>query len=431
MPAQLRGRRLEVRLAREHAHLGVVEHHDVDARERLEERFARRLDPVVHRVETGDARVAALLAHAALEVRLDVREEHHRGVARGVRELRLEVGEDVELCLDRVRDLHVVVVAALPEEGPRAADALDVGRVDALGVEAVELVRAEVVAHDADHADVREHARRDREVRRGASEDALAAPERRLERVECDRADDGDRHTAPARVSAAEQAGGGTQRVGAIGALPREVRVAAAEVAVGGGRRVDRPAQVEVAHDRRRAEVEVLADELLDARLGDDRGAEALGVDRDRLRDADRVGHLHLAAVRETRGDDVLGHVARGVGGRAVDLRRVLAREGAAAVRRGAAVGVDDDLAAGEAGVAHRAAGHEAARRVDVHEVAIGQRGVVEQVRVLALEDRLDHVLDQVGLDRASRPRRPRGAGSRSSTRSISTGVRWPCSSMS
>ena len=54
--------------------------------------------------------------------------------------------------------------------------------------------------------------------------------------------------------------------------------------------------------------------------------------DRDRLRDADRVGDLHLAAVGEAGGDDVLGHVARGVGGRAVDLRRVLARERAAAV---------------------------------------------------------------------------------------------------
>ena len=73
---------------------------------------------------------------------------------------------------------------------------------------------------------------------------------------------------APA-AAAAEQAGGGAQRVGAIGALPREVGVAAAEVAVGGGRGVDRPAQVEIAHDRGRAEVEVLADELLDARLGD------------------------------------------------------------------------------------------------------------------------------------------------------------------
>ena len=88
------------------------------------------------------------------------------------------------------------------------------------------------------------------------------------------------------------------------------------------------------------------------------------------MRDADRVGDLDLAAVGEPGGDDVLRDVARGVRGRAVDLRRVLARERAAAVRRGAAVGVDDDLAAGQAGVAHRPADHELAGRVDVDEVA-------------------------------------------------------------
>ena len=89
-----------------------------------------------------------------------------------------------------------------------------------------------------------------------------------------------------------------------------------------------------------------------------------------RMRDADRVGDLELAAVGEAGGDDVLRDVARGVRGRAVDLGRVLARERAAAVRRSAAVGVDDDLAAGEPGVAHRPADHELAGRVDVDEVA-------------------------------------------------------------
>ena len=117
-------------------------------------------------------------------------------------------------------------------------------------------------------------------------------------------------------------------------------------------RRVDRPAQVEVAHDRRGPQVEVLADELLDARLRDDRRAEALAVDRDGLCDADCVGNLHLATVCESGGHHVLGNVARGVGGRAVDLGRILARERAPAVRRRAAVGVHHDLAARESGVA-------------------------------------------------------------------------------
>ena len=78
------------------------------------------------------------------------------------------------------------------------------------------------------------------------------------------------------------------------------------------------------------------------------------------LRDADRVRELHLAARRQLGGDDVLRDVARHVGGAAVDLARVLAAERAAAVAAVAAVGVDDDLPAGEAAVALRAALDEA-----------------------------------------------------------------------
>ena len=89
-------------------------------------------------------------------------------------------------------------------------------------------------------------------------------------------------------------------------------------------------------------------------------GAERLERDRDGLRDADRVGDLDLAAVGEAGGDDVLRDVARRVRGRAVDLRRILAAERAAAVPADAAVRVDDDLAAGQPGVAHRAADDEA-----------------------------------------------------------------------
>ena len=92
---------------------------------------------------------------------------------------------------------------------------------------------------------------------------------------------------------------------------------------------------------------------------------ERVDQHRHRLGHADRVRELHHAALGEPGRDDVLGDVARHVAGRAVDLRRILARERAAAVRRRAAVGVDDDLAAGDAGVAVRAADDESAGRVD------------------------------------------------------------------
>eukprot|EP01137_Pigoraptor_chileana_P029047 Opistho-2@13734 len=127
--------------------------------------------------------------------------------------------------------------------------------------------------------------------------------------------------------------------------------------------------------------------------------AGALGVDGHihRTGHADRVGDLDLALARQAGGDDVLGHVAGGVSGRAVDLGWVLAREGTAAVRAGAAVGVDDDLAAGQAAIALRAADDEAAGRIDqvlgVLQPFLGQH---------RLDDLLDHRLDERGLHLAA-----------------------------
>ena len=79
-------------------------------------------------------------------------------------------------------------------------------------------------------------------------------------------------------------------------------------------------------------------------------------------------------------GHQVLGDPARGVGCGAVDLRGVLAREGAAAVAAHAAVGVDDDLAAGETGVPDRAAHDEAAGR-DSRRCACRRRSVSAGIR--------------------------------------------------
>ena len=109
----------------------------------------------------------------------------------------------------------------------------------------------------------------------------------------------------------------------------------------------------------------------------------------DRPGDPDAVGDLDLEAVGEARRDDVLGDPAGGVCGGAVDLRRILAREGATAVASHPAVRVDDDLAAGQAGIAHRPAGDEPSGRVHVH----------DRVRVaqLARDRRQDDRLDDVG----------------------------------
>lgn len=72
-------------------------------------------------------------------------------------------------------------------------------------------------------------------------------------------------------------------------------------------------------------------------------------------------------------------------------LGGVLSGERSSTVRTPAAIGVDDNLAAGKAGVAVGAADHEAAGGVEVVD-----RVVVE---VLGGHDVLDHVLHEVGAD--------------------------------
>ncbi len=163
--------------------------------DRLDERVARGLDPVVHRVEAGDDGAGALLADASLQVGLDVREEGHPRLPRARREHRIESGEDVQLRVEGVRDLHVRVVAPRPEERLLTGDSLDVVDVDAARLEDRELLGPEVVADHADHPNVGEEACGEGEVRRSPAEDAIALAERGLECVERDRADHGDGHS--------------------------------------------------------------------------------------------------------------------------------------------------------------------------------------------------------------------------------------------
>ena len=103
------------------------------------------------------------------------------------------------------------------------------------------------------------------------------------------------------------------QFVGLVRFLPRRVDVRAAEVAVCGGRPVDRTAQLEVADDPPGAEIEVIADELLDRPVVDLVRAERLDRDADRLRVPDGVREFDFAAIEQPGGDEVLGDPAGGV----------------------------------------------------------------------------------------------------------------------
>ena len=94
----------------------------------------------------------------------------------------------------------------------------------------------------------------------------------------------------------------------------------------------------------------------------------AIGVDEEahRLCHADGISYLHEHFVGNAGSHSIFSHVACRIGSRAVNLAWVLARECAAAVSAASAVGIDDDFATSESGVAVRSANHEFASRVDV-----------------------------------------------------------------
>src|SRR6185369_13429175 len=149
-----------------------------------------------------------------------------------------------------------------------------------------------------------------------------------------------------------------------VDALPGELGLRAAEVAERRRLRVDRLAQVELFHDAARRQLEVGAHELRDLGLRNLAGAVRVDHHRDGIGDADCVRKLYGGAIGQAGAHDVLRDVAGHVARRAVDLRRILSGERAAAVRSVAAVRVDDDLASRDAGVAVRTADDEAPGRV-------------------------------------------------------------------
>src|SRR5579862_4851894 len=200
-------------------------------------------------------------------------------------------------------------------------------------------------------------------------------------------------------VTASPSVSGGAPQGGRlVRLLPRELRLRAAEMPERRRLSVDGTPQVQRLDDALGRQLEMRADEIDHLLIRNLAGAGRIDQHRDRIRDADRVGKLYERLVSQSGRDHVLGDVSRHVAGRSIDLRRILARERAAAVRGRAAVGVDDDLAAGDAGIAMWTANDEAARRIDVDlRVLVHHRGwddLVDQalrqiLRDLLVADRL------------------------------------------
>ena len=169
-------------------------------------------------------------------------------------------------------------------------------------------------------------------------------------------------------------------------------------MAVGGQLAVDGLAQVKVADDSGGRQVKDLLDSLHDLLVGNGAGAEGVHHDGDGLCHADGIGQLDLALGSQARGNHVFGDPAGGIRGGTVHLAGVLAAERTAAVAGIAAVGVHDDFAACQAGVALRAAHNKAARGVDVIlRVLVQQLGGNDLLNDLAADVLMQLLLADVG----------------------------------
>src|SRR6516225_7197533 len=111
------------------------------------------------------------------------------------------------------------------------------------------------------------------------------------------------------------------------------------------GARVDRPVEREALADSARLEAHQLWKNPFEPCLVDLPGAVQIDIDGKRVGDSDRVRDLDRAAIGERSSNDILRKISRRVRRRAVDFGRILARECTAAVWRGSAISIDDDLA--------------------------------------------------------------------------------------
>ena len=156
----------------EQARLAVVDQQEVPLLERFQQRRAEIVDPVIHGVAAGELDAVHLRAHAALQVGLDVAEEQIGLGAIALGQLRIEIGEDVEVGAQRLAVVHVGRVLAGPEEG-LAGHALQPVEIDLARGQEIDIFLREIVAHHADDFHVREIRGGERDVRACAAEHAV------------------------------------------------------------------------------------------------------------------------------------------------------------------------------------------------------------------------------------------------------------------
>ena len=147
--------------------------------------------------------------------------------------------------------------------------------------------------------------------------------------------------------------------------LPGQIQIVTAEVTICSGLFVDRTTQVQHLDNACRTQVEVLTDDLNQLLIGNLAGAESVCHDRGRLCYADCVRQLDFALVSQSCCNNVLCNITCCVSCASVNLGAVLAGKSAAAMTCISAVGVYDDLTAGQTSVTVRSADYETSGRVD------------------------------------------------------------------
>src|SRR5437867_1625199 len=156
------------------------------------------------------------------------------------------------------------------------------------------------------------------------------------------------------------------KRLSLVGFFPGETVTRTAEMSVRCSGFINRPAKIESFDDLSRRQRKVSAHQIRKLSFANPAAASGVDSNRDRFSDADRVGELDFALLSQSSRDNVLGDVTRHVRRRPIDFRRILAGEGAAAMRSIATVCVDDDLAPSQSRVALGAASYKASSRINV-----------------------------------------------------------------
>ena len=121
----------QVVLAGQLAGFVVIDHEDLRVVKRLAKLRWRARNPIVHGVEANHRWFAPnLLQHRKLELRVNISQKNMRRIAIGIRQRGLEIGEDIQIGRKGCAFVHVLAVAAGPEEAlPRHL--LQTGKINA------------------------------------------------------------------------------------------------------------------------------------------------------------------------------------------------------------------------------------------------------------------------------------------------------------